>query len=131
MDSFDTDLYAMITARDVLQKQSDGTYGSELPIADYIPTLKVGANDATNAGTYYYAVVDDDDLEDNGVEITLPELHLTVLTGDDFQTAGYTYGNFRVVVSVVLRDGTSECAISLATNYVIYTNAKVFPSYIS
>ena len=121
---------AYITVK-LYQKQADGTYGSELQISDYIPTMTIGEAAATDEGTQYSAVIAKANLTDNGAEITLPELHLTVITGNAFETAGHTYGNFRLVVTMMLRDEGTEYAVSVASNYVIYTNAKVISSYIS
>ena len=113
------------------RKQADGTYGSELPISDYIPSLKIGEVDATDYGAEYSAVIAKANLTDNGAEITLPQIHLNVITGSAFEDAGFTYGNFRLSVTVTLRNGETKYNISSASNYVIYTNAKVVSSYLS
>ncbi len=65
-----------------------------------------------------------------GVEITLPVITLTVKTGAALEAAGQTYGNYRVTVSVVLKNADTELAESRASNFVIYTNAKVLPMFV-
>ena len=71
------------------------------------------------------------DLTDNGAEITIPVISLKVITGADFEAAEHTYGNFRITVTVVLSGAGGEYPTSKAMNYVIYTNAKVVPSFIT
>lgn len=121
---------AEITVK-LYQKQGDGTYGSELQISDYIPSLKIGEADATDYGTVYSAVIAKANLTDNGAEITLPQIHVSVITGSAFENEGFTYGNFRLSVTVTLRNRETMYNISSASNYVIYTNAKVVSSYLS
>ena len=55
-------------------------------------------------------------------------------TGAPFEDAGLSsnvYSNYRLTVAIVLRDGSgNEIAVSKCSDYVIYTNAKVVPSFI-
>ncbi len=116
------------------QKQSDGTYGGDLDISNYITGIKVGSEDATNSETTVFAAeIARSSLSDDGTlssKIRLPWLHFTVKTGKPFEEANLTYGNFRVTVSVHLKKGSGDLAVSNVTNYVIYTNAKVIPEFI-
>ena len=103
-------------------------------IAEYIPTLRIGDTEASNAGhtSYYSAVIDREDMTENAVTIDFPHVVFSVLTGADFESAGFTYGNFRLTVTIVLRDALgNEISSTKATDYVVYTNAKVVPSYIT
>ena len=48
------------------------------------------------------------------------------LTGEAFEEAGYTYANYRVRVTVVLLDEAGkELEGTKATDYIIYTNARI------
>ena len=117
------------------QKQSNGSYGNSdiANIAQYIPSLSFGESAATTAGhpSYYSAVIDAEDLTEEAVEILFPQLSFHVKTGSEFESAGLTYGNYRLTVSVVLRDAFGEeISASKCSEYVIYTNAKVVASFI-
>ena len=84
-----------------------------------------------NDRSYYISVsADNAGIEDNGAEITLPILHFTVLTGNDFETAGLFYSNYRLDVEVALCYEGVEIGVTKTSNYVIYTNAKVDPSFL-
>lgn len=53
------------------------------------------------------------------------------LTGEAFEEAGYTYANYRVRVTVVLLDNTgNELEGTKATDYIIYTNARIYQEII-
>ncbi|MBP5255804.1 MAG: hypothetical protein J6Z80_01990, partial [Clostridia bacterium] len=68
----------------------------------------------------------------NSAVIELPIIHCHVTTGDALEAAGYTYGNYRITMTVVLRNsGGTKLTLSQASNFVIYTNAKIIPDYIS
>ena len=128
-----SDAVVTVTLR---QRQSNGTYGASdiANIAQYIPSLRVGDVVASNAGhqSYYSAVISGEDLTENPVTIDFPHIVFSVLTGAEFETAGFTYGNYRLTVTVVLRDeNEDEITASKSTDYVIYTNAKVVPSFIT
>lgn len=110
-------------------KQSDGSYGSNLPISTYITALSVGGVSATDSGTYYSTTVARANLTDSGAYIQLPTITLTVKTGNALESDDLMYGNYRVTVSVQLRRSGSGITESQASNYVIYTNAKVLPDF--
>ena len=113
------------------QKQADGTYGSDLDVSDYITAMKVGNTNATDDGDSFYAEILRASLTDDGSTITLPVLHFTVKTGKALETAGLTYGNYRITVSVALHNGASPIGASSAANYVVYTNSKVISEFIT
>ena len=53
------------------------------------------------------------------------------LTGDAFEKANYTYANYRVRVTVVLLDESGkELEGTKATDYIIYTNARIYQEII-
>ena len=61
--------------------------------------------------------------------------HFNLKTKSSYESAGLTYGNFRISVSIVLRttqnEEVVEIPVSRVNNYVIFTNAKVIPYFIS
>ena len=53
---------------------------------------------------------------------------LTVLTGSAFEAKYLTYANYRVKLSVVLQDEDGKTIEgSSASDYIVYTNAKIYP----
>lgn len=53
------------------------------------------------------------------------------LTGEAFEEAGHTYANYRVRVTVVLLDDAgNELEGTKATDYIIYTNARIYQEII-
>ena len=69
-------------------------------------------------------------MDDNGAEITIPVMHFTVKTGSAFEAAGLTYANYRLVVETVLYNSEGEIPATRVSNYVVYTNAKVVPTFV-
>ena len=129
------DAVVMVTLR---QKQASGLYGNAdlADISQYITSLSVGgdAATATDHPSYYSVVVDAEDLIEGDVTIEFPRISFSVETGAPFEDAGLSsnvYSNYRLTVAIVLRDGSgNEIAVSKCSDYVIYTNAKVVPSFI-
>ena len=117
----------------VAQKQPDGTYGDSLDISDYF-TVNFADNSAvTDRDTYYESVISrsSSELIDNGAEITLPLITLHVKTGSLFESLLHKYANYQVTVTVVLRnDQGAAYTVSRASNFVIYTNAKILPYFL-
>ena len=127
-----TDYADAVAIIKLAQKNDFGVYEDIDDISAYISALIIGNESATDNGDSYSAVINKASLTDNGASITFPELNFTILTGSAFESAGLTYGNFKITMSVVLRsDSGIQYPTSRAQNYVIYTNAKVFPEYIT
>ena len=117
------------------QKQSDGTYGNALDISQYLTVSLEGISPdpISDDDTAYSAVIERAQMQsDNGAEIRLPYILCSVVTGSAFESAGLTYGNFRITVNIILRDeDENEYAVSRVSNFVIYTNAKIIPDYVT
>ena len=58
------------------------------------------------------------------VPIQIP-INLSVITGTQFETKGYLYTNYKVVLETELLNGETLIDGSHASDYIIYTNAKV------
>ena len=53
------------------------------------------------------------------------------LTGNDFEMKGFTYANYKVRLTAIMLDASgNELSGTKATDYIIYTNARVFPQII-
>ncbi|MCR4726346.1 MAG: hypothetical protein K5753_03910, partial [Clostridia bacterium] len=118
----------------LLAKDADGTYGGALlDVSDYFTvTFEGEATPPIDNGTEYTHLIaaNSANLIDNGAEITLPVLHVTVKTGAAFEAAGLTYSNYRLVVETVLYNAQGAIPSTRVSNYVIYTNAKVVPTFV-
>ena len=118
----------------LLQKDNDGTYsGSLLDVSDYFTvTFEGETNPPVDNGTEYTHTIaaNSANLVDNGAEITLPVLHVSVKTGSALESAGLAYANYRLVVETVLYNAQGEIPSTRVSNYVIYTNAKVVPNFV-
>ncbi|MBQ9468206.1 MAG: hypothetical protein IJU52_04280 [Clostridia bacterium] len=128
------------------QKYEGGTYGSlkkwsgsadvSADIDEFLTCRFEGGSVLTASadGSHYETVLSRTaDLGNSGgPEIDLPMLHCTVVTGAALESAGQYYANYRITISVVLSnvDGV-EYAISRASNFVVYTNAKIIPNFVT
>ena len=124
------DTYINVT---LARKQNDGTYVGIDDISLYMSMEMVGSGlpAMTDNGDSYSAILSKTYLSGNGAEIILPTLRFTVKTGSDFESAGYIYSNYRINVAVSLRNNEGTVySPSRAENFVIYSNVKVFPSFL-
>ena len=129
---------AVVTAT-LRQKQNDGSY-SEYDLTDidqYITSFYVGEYEATTTGEHpksYSVTIPAGSTTVGAVSIEFPHIYFSVKTfppGSDPEFEGFYYGNYRLTVTIVLLDEHGdEIAASKSSDYVIYTNAKVRPSYI-
>nr|WP_296047959.1 hypothetical protein [uncultured Blautia sp.] len=112
----------------LFQKNSDGTYDETRPlsIASYLPvmfkenTQKSSVNEET---TYQW----EERFDRNASGLLSTRFRFSPLTGAKFEEKGYTYANYRVRLTVVLLDKDGkEIADTKATDYIIYTNARIY-----
>ena len=55
----------------------------------------------------------------------------SVITGEDFENASKTYANYKVQLTAVLLDASGKAIASTeCSDYIIYTNAKIFTEMI-
>ena len=121
---------AVVTVQ-VAQKQMEGGYGEMLDITQYMTVDIDGLTGMSSDEDSYYRTIDRSALTENAAIIELPVIHCHVTTGADLESLGFTYGNYKITVTVVLRENAVPITISQASNYVIYTNAKIVPEFIS
>lgn len=54
-----------------------------------------------------------------------------VITGSEFESANLKYGNFKITATLVLqKEDGSRYLFTQATDYVVYTNAKIIPNFV-
>lgn len=68
----------------------------------------------------------------NGEEQNTAVTKFTVKTGKAFEEQGLTYANYRVeLTAVLLNDNNSVVNVTTASDYVVYTNAKIETGFIN
>lgn len=120
---------ALVTVQ-LTQKLPDGSYGAPLDISDYMTIDFEGLTGVSSDATSYYRVISRSALTDNPASVDVPVIHCHVLTGSAFEAAGFTYGNYKITVTVALRTDGTKISISQASNFVVYTNARIIPRYL-
>ena len=107
----------------LFQKQEDGSYGNALEkIDEYLPSVtEMGPADGQGIKTLKKVFTQDVTKSD-----TL-NIQITPLTGDEFEAKEFTYSNYKVVLTAVLLDsGGNELAGTKASDYIVYTNARIY-----
>lgn len=120
---------------ELFQKNETGSYDETkpLPIKDYLQnTVKengsteaplAGSSETSGTGTVYQWE-ENFELDDGRHQIA--RFQYAPLTGEAFEKKGYTYANYRVRLTAVLLDEKgNELDGTKATDYIIYTNARI------
>ena len=120
----------MIVSFSLSQKVND-TYIAVDNITTYINSIKIGSNSLSSQEFVDGKIVLSEDLDDNGAYIVVPNITVNVKTGSALEAQELMYTNYKLTITVVLEteDGVQLIA-SNASNYIIYTNAKVEPAFI-
>lgn len=112
---------------ELFQKGEDGTYNEEKPlkIGDYLQNLTIA--ESTQKSSYEW------EEEFNADDVRHQFMHISFepLTDTAFEQKGYTYANYKVRLNVVLLDANKhEISGTKASDYVIYTNARIYQQII-
>lgn len=121
------------------KKGNNGSYGnldSGKTISDYLkkpiitkPTFSVNS-EKDQTGVFDYTFKWNSASYNPGQVIQIP-IDYSILTGSEFEKQGLTYANYKVTLTVSLLDkDNKELEGSSATDYIIYTNAKVLTDVI-
>ncbi|WP_461877147.1 hypothetical protein [Fusicatenibacter sp.] len=118
---------------ELFQKNENGTYDETNPleIGAYLQNIVKDAksDDASGNGDKAYQWKNDfvsDDTKHQFAQFTF-----TPLTGEKFEQNSYTYANYRVRLTAVLLDKNgNELDGTKATDYIIYTNARIYQDMI-
>ena len=105
-------------------------------ISDYLknqtitkPTFSVDS-EKNQTGVFDYTFKWNSASYNPGQVIQIP-IDYSILTGSEFEKRGLTYANYKVTLTVSLLDkDNKELEGSKATDYIIYTNAKVLTDVI-
>lgn len=116
------------------QKDENGNYKDALPleIAEYLQNVEeTGGATLTLSDDKKYMTVEKPFVKDTSLLHTTIALDYAPLTGAAFEAKGYTYANYRVKLTAVLVDGSgNELQGTIATDYIVYTNARIYQQMI-
>ena len=104
-----------------------------MPIKDYLKnTVKengsteastAGSSETSGTGTVYQW---EESFKSDDGRHQIARFQYAPLTGEAFEKKGYTYANYRVRLTAVLLDEKgNELDGTKATDYIIYTNARI------
>ena len=115
-------------------------YTAPLNLATYITEMGIAGFDNaevrnTSNATEYVFTLSRSALESSSALATSMEIPINykILTGAPFESAGLTYSNYKISLAVELTkstDHTDVLDVSIASDYLIYTNAHVLPNYV-
>ena len=120
---------------ELFQKNDSGSYDETkpLPIEDYLKnTVKengsteastAGSSETSGTGTVYQW---EESFKSDDGRHQIARFQYAPLTGEAFERKNYTYANYRVrLTAVLLDDKGNELDGTKATDYIIYTNARI------
>lgn len=120
---------------ELFQKNDSGSYDETkpLPIEDYLQnTVKengsteaspAGSSETSGTGTVYQW---EESFKSDDGRHQIARFRYAPFTGEAFERKNYTYANYRVRLTVVLLDDKgNELDGTKATDYIIYTNARI------
>lgn len=110
-------------------KDNSGDYKQTNDISKYLSSFTL-ENAASSSGLNGKECVFTTDY--NGEEQNTAVTKFTVKTGKAFEEQGLTYANYRVeLTAVLLNDNNSVVNVTTASDYVVYTNAKIETGFIN
>ncbi len=112
---------------ELFQKGPDGTYNeaNALPIANYFQNLTIA--ESTKTSSYEW----EEEFKADDARHQFTHISFEPLTDTAFEQKGYTYANYKVRLNVVLLDeDRNEISGTKASDYVIYTNARIYQQII-
>ncbi len=112
---------------ELFQKGPDGTYNeaNPLPIESYLQNLTIA--ESTKKSSYKW----EEEFKADDARHQFTHISFEPLTDTAFEKKGYTYANYKVRLNVVLLDENKyEISGTKASDYVIYTNARIYQQII-
>ena len=112
---------------ELFQKGTDGTYNeaNALQIENYLQNLTIA--ESTKASSYEW----EEEFKADDARHQFTHISFEPLTDTAFEQEGYTYANYKVRLNVVLLDENEhEISGTKASDYVIYTNARIYQQII-
>ena len=113
---------------ELFQKNGNGIYDETTPLAigSYLQNITKDSKEQLNARSSDKEYQWEENFTAEDTRSQTAGFRFTPLTGEAFENAGYTYANYRVRLTVVLLDASEkELEGTKATDYIIYTNARI------
>ena len=110
---------------ELFQKNSEGAYAdTPLEIGDYLLSMRMedaGEPSLDTSCQWTKSFVSNEDKQEFAYIDFMP------LTGEAFEKKGYTYANYKVrLTAVLLEQDGAEIDGTKASDYIIYTNARIY-----
>ena len=112
---------------ELFQKNSEGAYAeTPLEIGEYLMSMRMEAAGEPSSSTekscqWTKSFASNEDKQE------FAYIDFTPLTGEAFEAKGYTYANYKVRLTAVLLDQDgAEIDGTKASDYIIYTNARIY-----
>lgn len=118
---------------ELFQKNENGTYDETNPleIGAYLQNIVKDAKSDDTSGNGDKAYQWKNDFVSDDTKHQFAQFTFTPLTGEKFEEKNYTYANYRVRLTAVLLDENgNELDGTKATDYIIYTNARIYQDMI-
>lgn len=118
---------------ELFQKNENGTYDETKPlkIGSYLQNIVKDSKSDDISGNGDKAYQWKNDFVSDDTKHQFAQFTFTPLTGGKFEQNSYTYANYRVRLTAVLLDKSgSELDGTKATDYIIYTNARIYQDMI-
>ena len=118
---------------ELFQKNENGTYDETNPleIGSYLQNIVKDSKSDDISGNGDKAYRWKNDFVSDDTKHQFAQFTFTPLTGEKFEQNSYTYANYRVRLTAVLLDKNgSELDDTKATDYIIYTNARIYQDMI-
>lgn len=118
---------------ELFQKNENGTYDETKPleIGAYLQNIVKDSKSDDTSGNDDKAYQWKNDFVSDDTKHQFAQFTFTPLTGGKFEEKNYTYANYRVRLTAVLLDKSgNELDGTKATDYIIYTNARIYQDMI-
>ena len=118
---------------ELFQKNENGTYDETTPlkIGSYLQNIVKDSRSDDTSGNSDKAYQWKNDFVSDDTKHQFAQFTFTPLTGEEFEKEQYTYANYRVRLTAVLLDKNgNELDGTKATDYIIYTNARIYQDMI-
>ena len=117
---------------ELFQKNQNGVYdeSTSLFMKDYLQNLYIQNHEVTASKTESCQWTEE--FTANETKHVFTNISFVPLTGDAFEKAGYTYANYKVrLTAVLLNSNGEELADTKTSDYIIYTNARIYQEMIA
>lgn len=118
---------------ELFQKNGNGTYDETKPleIGSYLQNIVKDSKSDDTSGNGDKAYQWKNEFVSDDTKHQFAQFTFTPLTGEKFEEKNYTYANYRVRLTAVLLDKSgNELDGTKATDYIIYTNARIYQDMI-